>query len=111
MKLFARKLLTILPHRFFESFSNNYEETSNVEDLVDKLKATLTAQTNALQYKKEGEAYIDKPSGKDSTTLVDEPTKLHTGNLIKVGRDKKADKVYDYASAANNVFDSKTWLV
>ena len=88
-KSICKHITARLAKPFFESFADSYEETSKANELADKLRATLAAQT--LEYHKFGKAKID-------INQVDEQTKWHTGNLIKVGRDKKSDSVYDYTN-------------
>ena len=86
-----------LAEPFLDSFTDQHVIVDNANQLEGGLIKILTYQVT-------GTAYIDASSGKgnNTTTVVDTQTKLHTGNLIKVGRDDKNDNVYDYAGEANN---------
>lgn len=88
-KIICKEITTHLAQPFFESFTEDYQETSDVNKLAESLRATLDAQMRTIEYKQQGTAFI-------GDSQVDAQTKLHTGNLIKVGRDGENDSVYDY---------------
>ena len=100
--IICKEITAHLAKPFFESFANNYEEASKAKELAEKLEATLDAQTRRIDYRRYGKAYINTSSKASNTTEVDSSTKWYEGNLIKVGRDKKSDTVYEYKDNAQN---------
>ncbi len=96
-KIICEKITQPLAKPFFESFADHYVEANLASGLAAKFNATLQAQTQKLEYEKKGEAYIEaEVKGETSQIDVDDPTILHDGQRIKVGRDKITDRVHDY---------------
>ena len=101
---------------FFESFveEGGYVPADDADELAKALEKILSAQLpqKIIDYKYFGTAHIGTASKGSSTTTVDQETKRHRGNFIKVGRDKKSSSptydvnkhgVYDYADSGQDV--------
>ena len=86
---------------FVASLTNAHVIVPNASELAKGIKDILKVQTS-FTYRRYGKAYINTTSKDSNVTEVDSSTKWYEGNLIKVGRDKKSDTVYEYKDNAQN---------